>query len=52
MVPYVRKSFYKHYRDGLIYIKKMKENDISTFVKFLNEKTPSINDEHFNDDDC
>jgi len=28
MVPYVRKSFYKHYRDGLKYISKLSEHEI------------------------
>ena len=28
MVPYVRKSFYKHYKDGLRYVEKLSEIDI------------------------
>ena len=28
MVPYVRKSFAKHYKDGLLYISNIRENDI------------------------
>lgn len=28
MVPYVRKSFYKHYKDGLKYIEKLSDRDI------------------------
>ena len=28
MVPYVRKSFYKHYKDGLKYVEKLSEEEI------------------------
>ena len=48
MVPYVRKSFYKHYRDGLKYIE---ETDIETllFAKKYKEdyEKMSIEDESF-----
>lgn len=48
MVPYVRKSFYKHYRDGLKYIE---ETDIETllFAKTYKEdyEKMSIEDESF-----
>ena len=30
MVPYVRKSFYKHYKDGLKYIEKLSDEEIET----------------------
>lgn len=34
MVPYIRKSFYKHYKDGLKYIENSKDNsDINTINK-------------------
>ena len=42
MVPYVRKSFYKHYRDGLDYL----EDDINYWNNYTMSKL-SINDEHF-----
>jgi ribonucleoside-triphosphate reductase len=29
LVPYVRKSFYKHYKDGLRYIEKLSEDNIN-----------------------
>lgn len=33
MVPYVRKSFQKHYKDGLKYIKKLSDEKINKFFK-------------------
>ena len=42
MVPYVRKSFYKHYRDGLDYL----EDDINYWNNYTMSKL-SIDDEHF-----
>lgn len=48
MVPYIRKSFYKHYKDGLKYICKLSESIIKEKEMFLAENfTPadiSIND--------
>lgn len=35
MVPYVRKSFYKHYKDGLVYINKIPLDEVETFVSEL-----------------
>ena len=34
-VPYVRKSFVKHYKDGLIYIAGMEEEDIDYEIEFM-----------------
>ena len=42
MVPYVRKSFYKHYRDGLDYL----EDDINYWNNYTMSKL-SIDDKHF-----
>lgn len=28
MVPYVRKSFYKHYKDGLKYVEQLNETEL------------------------
>ena len=42
MVPYVRKSFYKHYRDGLDYL----EDNINYWNNYTMPKL-SIDDEHF-----
>lgn len=33
MVPYVRKSFFKHFRDGLKYIEKLTSGEISEKLK-------------------
>ena len=49
MVPYVRKSFYKHYVDGMIYLSypPVDENHyLENFRKFL-EINPSIEDDYF-----
>lgn len=39
MVPYVRKSFYKHFLDGLKYVEELSEEEISNFEKQVEEKT-------------
>ena len=46
MVPYVRKSFVKHYKDGLKYINNIDEKDIDYEIAYmiLNAKDYSIND--------
>ena len=46
MVPYVRKSFAKHYKDGLKYIGEIKEEDIDYEIEFMlkNAKDYPIND--------
>ena len=33
MVPYVKKSFLKHFKKGLKYIEKLNENEIENIVK-------------------
>ena len=35
MVPYVRKSFFKHFKDGLKYIEKRSDKYVDSFVKML-----------------
>ena len=47
MVPYVRKSFYKHYKDGLKYVEYFSDEDIKremTLDKNYSPKDISIND--------
>lgn len=46
MVPYVRKSFYKHYKDGLMYIADCSDMDKDSILKELNN-TLSIEDEKY-----
>ena len=58
MVPYVRKSFYKHYKDGMIYLAEENNDGIlekiylpdeystDNYKKFIQEM-PSIEDEYF-----
>lgn len=47
MVPYVRKSFRKHYLDGLKYIKNMSDEDIEGIKNILIAKDPSIDNNIF-----
>ena len=48
MVPYVRKSFYKHYRDGLKYIEEMVDHQIeSEFPINFDPTTKPIGDNVF-----
>lgn len=44
MVPYVRKSFYKHYKTGLKYIDEMSDEGIEEYLKALciTDKEPPI----------
>lgn len=46
MVPYVRKSFYKHYRDGVLYITDCSDMDKDYILEELNN-TMSIEDEKY-----
>lgn len=52
MVPYVKKSFYKHYADGMTFIQasadedKNGNHDVNAFKDFIFAK-PSIEDEYF-----
>lgn len=45
MVPYVRKSFRKHYLDALKYIRRMSEDDIEGIKMMLTKTDYSIEDE-------
>ena len=47
MVPYVRKSFRKHYLNGLKYIKNMSDEDIEGIKNILIAKDPSIDNNIF-----
>lgn len=38
MIPYVRKSFFKHFKDGLKYVEEMSDKEIKEFEKNLLEK--------------
>ena len=44
MIPYVRKSFYKHYLDGMKYIECMDNDWIEINKNDLNKDNPSIKD--------
>lgn len=43
MVPYVRKSFYKHYKDGLKYAQKYKKRRINKILGLVNNTMPIDN---------
>lgn len=43
MVPYVRKSFYKHYGDGLKYIESLAEEDINREITLSPDFSPADN---------
>lgn len=40
MIPYVRKSFYKHYKDGLKYINELLNPLYKEFTEKMNDTTP------------
>lgn len=40
MIPYVRKSFYKHYKDGLKYINESLNSLYKEFTEKMNDTTP------------
>lgn len=51
MVPYVRKSFYKHFKDGLIYVSRRPESDIKEYFSAFDVDTTSItNKETYSDE--
>ncbi len=47
MVPYVRKSFYKHWLDGLKYVCKCDKRNIEEAIKWIKEKQPGIDATYF-----
>ena len=42
MVPYVRKSFYKHWKDGLKYVAKVGEETVEQDMEWIEAHQPSI----------
>ena len=55
MVPYVRKSFYKHYRDGIDFICSMNpemyipiKERLYAYIDFAKDKNIGIDDKYFN----
>lgn len=49
MIPYVRKSFYKHYLDGMKYIECMDNEWIETNLKDYKKDNPSVKDSTYFD---
>ena len=45
MVPYVRKSFWKHFKDGLKYVQGLSDEDIKKFEDELSKLEESLNAE-------
>lgn len=50
MVPYVRKSFYKHYADGCKYIGNLDEKSLEEIVGYTRNKEFGIDDDYFKQD--
>ena len=50
MVPYVRKSFYKHFADGVRYIGHLDAINADYIIKHATENQLSINDHYFTED--
>lgn len=50
MIPYVRKSFYKHWCDGLKYINKLGDDDTRDILDYCKENDLSITDVYFKQD--
>lgn len=48
LAPFVKKSFYKHYADGLKYIAKVDDKDIEKQVEWMNKNDLSIDNSYFN----
>jgi ribonucleoside-triphosphate reductase len=44
MVPYVRKSFFKHYKTGLKYIKGLSDDEIDVISQAITEKADNAHD--------
>ena len=42
MIPYVRKSFFKHYKDGIVYIEDLGLEDFEN--GYITDKTPIDSD--------
>ena len=50
MVPYVRKSFYKHYRNGCKYIGNLAATEIDRVVAYAQDNSIPITDNYFKED--
>lgn len=50
MVPYVRKSFYKHYRNGCKYIGNLATTEIDKVVAYAQDNSIPITDGYFKED--
>ena len=50
MVPYVRKSFYKHYADGCKYIGKLDNKNLDEIITYVRKQKFSIEDDYFKED--
>ena len=50
MVPYVRKSFYKHYRNGCKYIGNLAATEIDRVVAYAQDNSIPITDDYFKED--
>jgi len=50
MIPYVRKSFYKHYVDGCKYLGHLDEESLEKIIEYAKTNNLSIDDVYFKED--
>lgn len=50
MVPYVRKSFYKHYADGCEYLGNLPDKEREKVISYAKNNMLSVDDEYFKED--
>lgn len=48
LAPYVRKSFYKHFADGLTYVSRLMPESVEAIMKYVKEQNLSIDNPYFN----
>lgn len=52
LAPFVKKSFLKHYADGLRYLKGLDDDPISSFIEHAKRENAGLDDGHFRDENC
>lgn len=51
MVPYVKKSFYKHYADACKYIGNLDKNNLDTIIAYAEKEQFNIDNDYFKEDE-
>lgn len=52
LAPFVKKSFLKHYADGLRYLKGVDDDSISSFIEHAKHGNAGLDDSHLRDENC